>query len=577
MTVFSSLSGAAHAQATAWLQIEAQPSLSKAQERARDYATVFETVNGFALGSGWYAIALGPFDPAVAPEVLADLRGRGSIPRDSFVADGGNFRQQFWPVGASATITVQPIAPETTVPEPALPDLAIAMPIVPDAPLDETPEEARRSEGLLDRAARQLLQTALQWEGFYAAAIDGAFGPGTRNSMAQYQASKGYEATGVLTTAQRRDLIAAYEEVLAGIGMQTVTDTAAGIEIRMPTALVQFDHYEPPFVKYNGASGEVVQVLLISQKGDQDTLFGLYDIMQTLAIVPLDGMRERKSSSFVLTGENDEITSYTQAALSGGLIKGFTLVWPRGDEKRRDRVLDEMRASFTPLGDRALDDSLGKGAADQSINMLAGLEIRKPTVSRSGFYIDNAGTVLTTADAVANCTSVTIDGDTEMGVAMTDPVLGLAVLKPLAPLAPSAFARFRQSIPRLQQEVAVAGYPYDGALGAPTLTFGTLADIHGLNGEEHLQRLALSARNGDAGGAVIDSAGAVIGMLLPRAGNSAQQLPPEVSFAANTGAIVTSLIAGGITISATDQAGDLAAEDLTNIGMDMTVLVSCWN
>lgn len=575
MTVFSSLPGGAHAQATAWLQIEAQPSLSKAQERARDYASVFETVNGFALGSGWYAIALGPFDPAVAPEVLADLRQRGSIPPDSFVADGGTFRQQFWPVGASATITAQPIAPQETTP--ALPEITIAEPVAPPAPLDETPAEARRSEALLDRAARQLLQTALQWEGFYAAAIDGAFGPGTRNSMAQYQVSKGYEATGVLTTTQRRDLIAAYEEVLAGIGMQTVTDTAAGIEIRMPTALVQFARYEPPFVKYNGASGEAVQVLLISQQGDQDTLFGLYDIMQTLAIVPLDGMRERKSSSFVLTGENDEITSYTQAALSGGLIKGFTLVWPRGDEKRRDRVLDEMRASFTPLGDRALDDSLGNGTADQSIDMLAGLEIRKPSVSRSGFYIDDAGTVLTTADAVDGCTSLTINEDTEMRVAMTDPALGLAVLEPRAPLAPPAFARFRQTIPRLQQEVAVAGFPYDGALGAPTLTFGTLADIRGLNGEEQLQRLALNTRSGDAGGAVMDSAGAVIGMLLPQPKDSAQQLPPDVGFAANTGAIVTALIAGGFAVSATDQAGDLAAEDLTNIGMDMTVLVSCWN
>ena len=560
------------AQSAAWIQVEAQPTLSQATERAQDYSTIFGTVNGFALGTGWYAIALGPFSPDEAAETAARLRSQGSIPPDSFVADGGNYRQQFWPVGAGAAVTAQPLA----LP-PATPDVATALPAPMTEPAEETLQEARRSESLLDRAERELLQTALQWEGFYTAAIDGAFGAGTRGSMAAYQSSKGYEATGVLTTAQRRELIAAYEEILQGIGMQTVTDTEAGIEMKMPTALVAFDRYEPPFVRYKGTSDDTLQVLLISQKGDQDTLFGLYDIMQTLAIVPLDGARERKSTSFVLTGENDEITSYTQASVSGGLIKGFTLVWPRGDDKRHARVLDEMRASFTPLGDQALDERLGNGAAEQSIDMLAGLDIRRPSVSRTGFYIDGAGTVLTTADAVASCGSLTIDGEQDMEVAMTDPALGLAVLKPRAPLAPPAFARFRQSIPRLQQEVAVAGYPYDGALGAPTLTFGALADIRGLNGEDWLQRLALTTQNGDAGGAVMDSTGAVIGMLLPSPEDTTRQLPPEVSFAANTGAIVTALVAGGIAISSTDQAGNLAAEDLTLVGRDMTVLVSCWN
>ena len=56
---------------------------------------------------------------------------------------------------------------------------------------------------------------------------------------------------------------------------------------------MQFDHYEPPFVHYGERGGSGVRVLLISQPGDQSTLFGLYDILQTLEIVPLDGERER--------------------------------------------------------------------------------------------------------------------------------------------------------------------------------------------------------------------------------------------------------------------------------------------
>ena len=46
---------------------------------------------------------------------------------------------------------------------------------------DETRAEARDSEALLLPEDRKDLQTALQWFGFYASGIDGAFGPGTRN------------------------------------------------------------------------------------------------------------------------------------------------------------------------------------------------------------------------------------------------------------------------------------------------------------------------------------------------------------------------------------------------------------
>ena len=43
-----------------WVQIEAHPSLSVAQARARLYAGSLEDVNGFALGGNWYGIVLGP-------------------------------------------------------------------------------------------------------------------------------------------------------------------------------------------------------------------------------------------------------------------------------------------------------------------------------------------------------------------------------------------------------------------------------------------------------------------------------------------------------------------------------------
>ena len=53
--------GIARAQDQAWVQIEAQPTLAEAIERARAYTSVFPDVAGYALNSGWYGIVLGPY------------------------------------------------------------------------------------------------------------------------------------------------------------------------------------------------------------------------------------------------------------------------------------------------------------------------------------------------------------------------------------------------------------------------------------------------------------------------------------------------------------------------------------
>ena len=393
--------------------------------------------------------------------------------------------------------------------------------------------------------------------------------------MALWQEQNGFEPTGVLTTRQRAALLGAYNAVLDGMGLANIREEAAGIEMALPMGVVDFARYEPPFVQYN-ATGELeAQVLLISQAGDQDTLFGLYDIMQTLEIVPLDGPRERRNSSFELQGENEDIVSYTQAELRNGRIKGFTLIWPAGDEDRRTRILDEMKASFQPI-EGVLDPALGDAGAGQAPDLVAGLEIRKPVSVRSGFYVSSDGAVVTSGADLGACARITLDELYEAEVAVNDAQSNVAVLTPSEPLAPAQVAAFQQGVPRLQSDVAVAGYPYGGALGAPTLTFGKLADIRGLNGEETLDRLALSSLPGDAGGPVIDGAGTVLGMLLPRPTGD-RQLPAEVSFSADASAIKGVLEEAGISYAASDAIAVKAPEDLTKIGMGMTVLVSCWD
>ncbi|MEL6465478.1 MAG: serine protease [Pseudomonadota bacterium] len=561
--LLASVVGASAQDAPVWIQIEAQPNLNDATARARDYAANLPDVNGFALGGGWYGIALGPYERSDAEQVLRVYRSEGVIPRDSYIALTSAFRQQFWPVGANVLNRGVVAAPEGTTP---------AVETSPPAPTDETPAQAQRSERQLSRAEREDLQIALQWAGTYQGAIDGAFGRGTRAAMAAWQALKGFEQTGILTTRQRAVLLQDYNAILDGLGLELVRDDTAGIEMLIPTDVVRFKNYDHPFAHYTATGDIQATLLLISQEGDQTTLFGLYDIMQTLDIVPLDGPRERKAQSFTLVGKDATRVSETRVSLQNGQIKGYTLVWPAEDEARRARLIAEMEESF-----RRVDGVIPVSAAsqEQAIDLLSGLEVRTPRLSRSGFFVDRRGTVLTTAEAVRSCTRVTLDTDVEADVSVLDEARGVAVLKPRDALAPRVVARFSQSQPRLQSEVAAAGFSFEGVLGAPSMTFGTLSDVRGLNGEDDRARLEMNTLPGDAGGPVLDAGGGVLGMLLPD-GNTGRALPKGVRFALDREVLQQVLARADLTAAGTDSSTPIDPVDLSAAATGMTVLVSCW-
>ncbi|MDM7932380.1 serine protease [Tabrizicola sp.] len=555
--------------ASVWLQIEAQPDLAGAEDRARAYASVFADTNGFRLRSGWYGIMLGPYPADEAALRLGSLKREGLIPGDSFIALSRDFGLQYWPPAGSAAAVPDPVTPEiAALPEPA--PLALASP-------DETRTEARDSEALLTADDRKALQTALQWFGLYRGAIDGAFGPGTRNSMSAWQAAQGIDPTGILTSRQRAALLAAYGDDTAAFGFATVADQEAGITVTLPLGLVEFDHYEPPFVHFRPRNATAPRIILISQPGDQAAFYGLYDILQTLESVPMTGDRSRDERKFRIEGRSDTASTTAYGELRGGLIKGWMLISTPGNQDRDARILQAIEASFATDSTRALDPGMEPMGAEARAGLLSGLEVRKPRFSRSGFFVDASGTVLTTVDAVASCGRITLDRATEASVTLTDAASGLAILSPATPLSPRMIARLQLSAERVGTEVMVAGYSYEDRLPAPVMTFGTLEAVTGLNGETGLKRLAIETLAGDAGGPVLDATGAVIGMLLPAATSGPRQLPAGVQFAASAAEIARIIAPGGIAPLPASPGGALPPAELTETGSGMTVLVSCWD
>ena len=560
----------AAAQDNFWVQIEARQTLTGAQDRARDYARRLDDINGFYLGDGFYGIFIGPFTEARAQTALERLLAQGAVPPDSFVKNGQFFKQQFWPIGGgTGQAATVPDAPEPTPQTAEIPADPVVTP-------DETPQQARVSEDALSRPEKQELQRALQWSGFYAAAIDGSFGRGTRAAMQAWQEANNQEPTGILTTTQRALLLDQYNSVLDGLNLRLVRDSASGIQMQIPTDIVSFTEYQPPFVRFE-ASGDVSEalVLFISQEGDAGKLVGLYEILQILDIVPTDGPRCITDTGFEIEGIGGGIHSYTTVTLQEGEIKGFMLVWPQGDDARRARMLDIMRDSFENLPG-TLDPQIVPASEDQAIDMVAGLAVRQPKLSRSGFYVANDGTVVTTPEAIAGCDRITIDREDNAEVIFEDAGLGLAILRPVEALSPISIAAFQTGVPRLQDQIAVAGYPFNGVLSAPTLTFGQVVDIRGLTGDDTIKRLSILPQPSDAGGPVFDNSGAVLGMLLPRKDGNTQVLPPEVNFSLDATQIVSVLADQGITAQTSGISRPISPVALTRRAADITVLVSCW-
>ncbi|MEM6942073.1 MAG: peptidoglycan-binding protein, partial [Pseudomonadota bacterium] len=152
---------------------------------------------------------------------------------------------------------------------------------------------------------------------------------------------------------------------------------------------------------------------------------------------------------------------------------------------------------------------------------------------------------------------------------------GLALLKPNDRLVPLGFARFAPNPGRLRSAVAVAGYSYEGALSAPTMTFGTLEDLQGLTGDARLKRLEIGTLPGDVGGPVLDEVGAVSG-ILTSADAEGRSLPDGTGFAIKATEVSSFLVQNGLTPTPSAQSAAVAAEDIASAAQEMTVLVSCW-
>lgn len=532
------------ARAQVWVQIEARPTAAEALERARAWAGMFGQVVGFALPSGWQAIALGPYpDETEAQGALERLRAEGMIPADSFLSDGRGYGAPFWPPGAATA----------TPPGDAPPDAA---------PPDPLPEAERRA-----------LQQALAAAGVYAGPIDGIMGRGTRAAIATWQDSRGLPATGTLRETERARLLAEWRAPLAALGLEETRDEAAGLALPLPMDRLTRGAAEPPFVQYDATDGSGLRVLLIGQPGDGAALRALYTALPRLGIVPAEGPRTLSETGFRIEGQAPGGLSLTRAILSGGQIAGFTLLWPAGEDPATGRrMADAMEQGLTLLP--GMSGGQEPGAA--SGGLLDGLDPESPRRQGSGFFADDTGSVVTAAAVVAGCGRITLGALAHPAQVLATPGGELALLRPEVPLAPLAVARLASASPAAGATLHVAGFPWGDRLTRAVLGRAVLDRIGAPDGTPNRLSLTAATRPGETGGPVMDPTGAVLGMLLPLPQDPDRQWPEGLRLALDAEALGQVLEEAGLRPPRATGTAALPPETLARLAGDLTVLVTCW-
>ena len=561
-----------------WIQVEARPDLKSAMNRIKVYRTKISNVVGFEIEGGWFGITLGPYKSHIADALLAEFKEKGLIPPDSFVARRVTYGSQFYTPRTSspqliAEQSLNQAEIETTTQ--VVTEIAIATETATELELSDAEklEITKISENALTFDEKKYLQRALAWANHYQGAIDGLYGPETRQAILDWQIKNRYPHTGFMAPAERSLLLNKYTSVISKLNLVQISNLRAGITLLVPRGILGPAKYEAPFVRFEATDNSNTQIILISQVGDATRLKALFEVIQTLDIVPKGGILNLGEAGFSIETSNNELFTTGFAKLIDGKIKGAILVWPSEDEARRLRLKAQIFDSFGSLGG-VLPEAEFFETGLLPKDLISGLKIRQPIFARSGVFLNAEGVVLTANRDLELCGSIELGFGTQAKVKAFNS--HLAVLTPMEKISPPGITSFQLGPLKAPRRITAGGYSFGGSLGAPTLTRGLLQELGDLSGNDKISRLQIDTLPGDAGGPIYDSGGNVIGILLPKSAETERQLPNNVNFSANWNLISSLLNEANISISLTEDKPHPDLISLSDAAKNTIALITCW-
>ena len=236
--------------------------------------------------------------------------------------------------------------------------------------------------------------------------------------------------------------------------------------------------------------------------------------------------------------------------------------------RRRER---EQQATARPAQPSPSGPQLGSKPPEQDVGEMVG--------TGTAFYVNNVDLV-TAAHVVDDCRSVSLLDGAPVRIVAIHPLLDLALLT--SDRRSRAWLSVdRTGEGRLGQKVYALGYPYFGITTTSlNVTAGNVSATRGLADSDSEITISAPVQPGNSGGPLLDSRGAIIGIVIAKLSASAmleaaRSLPENVNFAVRGAELIAFLDDHGVLYPRSDGAGFDVEDGIPQAVQDAIVPIVC--
>jgi serine protease Do len=166
-----------------------------------------------------------------------------------------------------------------------------------------------------------------------------------------------------------------------------------------------------------------------------------------------------------------------------------------------------------------------KPLADQEITSSSG----------TGFYINSEGKIVTNHHVIDECSEIRINGNLAT-VEFKSKEFDIAVIHTNQVNIQPDFIKISPKAARLNSDVTVAGFPYNGILDSLNITRGAVSSLKGIAGDAKYIQISAPVQPGNSGGPAVNEFGNLVGVVAARISASkvielTGSLPENINFA----------------------------------------------
>jgi S1-C subfamily serine protease len=344
----------------------------------------------------------------------------------------------------------------------------------------------------LSAGERLKIESALLWSGDYTASIGGE--DPLISAIKNYQKRAKSRTTGILSSTERTNLLAAAQSHEDEFGWTVVVDPATGVRIGLPMKLVPQAHDTPRGTRWSAKHGEV-QVETFRIKSAELKLAALFEQQKKEPSTRKVEQSALRDDSFVIVGMQGLKKFSVRAYARDGEIRGVTVLFDQMMETIVAPATAAMVSAFSPFPERTLPFA----APTKSVEYGTGL------------VVSAHGHIVTDRKLVAGCQVIVADGLGDADRVADDRDHGLALLRVYGPrkLSPLALAADAAR----KGDLTLVGIPDPKEQnGAKRLT-EIKARLAENNAIELRQPVPMA---GFSGAAALDAQGQVLGMMEMR-------------------------------------------------------------